>query len=307
VALSAFVTGYIASAYALRPQPFYSGIAFVLAGFLLSAFFVKETQGHAKYEAQELKQANAVSDGKTEKPSLGRVLLITSWRDRALFSCSQADMVNNLNDGMAWGLFPLFFATAGLQIERIGVLAAVYPATWGLLQLWTGTLSDRIGRKWLIVGGMWVQAAAIWTIAATHGFFPWIVGATLLGIGTAMVYPTLLAAISDVAHPEWRASAVGVYRLWRDGGYALGALLAGIVADRFGLAAAIYVIGGITFISGMVTAIFMYETLPAKRLSADESDEKPDNCCCVDSFDSTGCPDSAGNTARKGREDIRGC
>jgi len=265
VAISAFVTGYIASAYALRPHPFYLGIAFALLGFILSAFFVKETHGHAKHEALLVKQDTRESPGESEKPSLGRVLLITSWRDRSLFSCSQAGMINNLNDGMAWGLFPLFFAAAGLEVERIGMLAAVYPATWGLLQIWTGTLSDRVGRKWLIAVGMWVQAVAICIIAAAQGFFLWLVASVLLGVGTAMVYPTLLAAVSDVAPPQWRASAVGVYRLWRDGGYALGALLAGIVADRFGLSAAIFVVGGITFISGAITALFMYETLSAKR------------------------------------------
>jgi MFS family permease len=265
LAISAFVTGYIASAYALRPQPFYLGIAFALMGVTLSAFFVKETHAHAKHEAQLVKKDDQLSKDENQKPSLGRVLLVTSWRDRALFSCSQAGMVNNLNDGMAWGLFPLFFAAAGLEVEKIGLLAAVYPATWSLLQIWTGTLSDRIGRKWLIAAGMWVQAVAICIIAAAQGFFLWLVSATLLGIGTAMVYPTLLAAVSDVAHPQWRASAVGVYRLWRDGGYALGALLAGIVADRFGLSAAIFVVAGITFISGVISAVFMYETLPAKR------------------------------------------
>ena len=262
VALTAFATGYIASVSGLRPQPFYLGIAFVLLGLLLSAFFVKETREYALQEGQLIGRQD--SDRKTGSPSFAQILLVTSWKDRALFSCSQAGMINNLNDGMAWGLFPLLFASSGLTVGKIGFLAAVYPATWGLLQLWSGTLSDRLGRKWMIVVGMWVQALGIWLIAFAHAFAPWLFGSFLLGLGTALVYPTLLAAVSDVAHPEWRASAVGVYRLWRDGGYALGAILSGIVADLLGLDFAIAVIGVITFLSGVVTAIFMYETIETK-------------------------------------------
>jgi MFS family permease len=262
VAVTAFATGYIASVSGLRPQPFYLGIAFVLLGLLLSAFFVKETREYALQEGQLIGRQD--SDRKTGSPSFAQILLVTSWKDRALFSCSQAGMINNLNDGVAWGLFPLLFASSGLAVEKIGFLAAVYPATWGLLQLWTGTLSDRLGRKWMIVIGMWIQALGIWLIAFADAFASWLFGSFLLGLGTALVYPTLLAAVSDVAHPEWRASAVGVYRLWRDGGYALGAILSGIVADLLGLEFAIAVIGVITFLSGAVTAIFMYETIGAK-------------------------------------------
>ena len=173
-------------------------------------------------------------------------------------------MVNNLNDGMAWGLFPLFFASTGLTLREIGVLAAIYPGTWGLLQLLTGALSDRLGRKPLIVAGMWTQAVAIGLILVTRGFWPWAATAALLGAGTALVYPTLLATVGDVAHPEWRASAVGVYRLWRDGGYALGALLAGLVADLLGIGWAIGVVAALTALSGLVVAVVMYETLPAR-------------------------------------------
>jgi MFS family permease len=177
-------------------------------------------------------------------------LLLTSWQDRALFSVSQAGMVNNLNDGMAWGLFPLYFASLRLSLERIGFLPRLYPAVWGAAQLVTGGLSDRIGRKWMIASGMLVQAAGIFLIIASTGFAVWSVSAVLLGLGTAMVYPTLLAAVGDVAHPAWRASAVGVYRLWRDGGYAIGALLAGGLADLFGGRWAIGVVGGLTLSSG---------------------------------------------------------
>jgi MFS family permease len=194
--------------------------------------------------------------------------MLTSFRERALSSCSQAGLVNNLNDGLAWGIFPIYFARAGLSIGRVGVLVALYPAVWGLGQLVTGGLSDRVGRKPFITGGMFVQAIAIGWIAATSGFVPWALGALALGIGTAMVYPTLLAAIGDVAHPRWRASAVGVYRLWRDAGFAVGAILAGVIADAFGIAAAIWSVAALTALSGLVVAIRMYETRPAGRHGA---------------------------------------
>ena len=177
-------------------------------------------------------------------------------------------MVNNLNDGMIWGLLPILLAAAGLPLEQIGLIAATYPGVWGLSQLLTGALSDRWGRKWLIATGMWVQAVGIGVLVAGQSFWPWFGGAVLLGLGTALVYPTLLAAISDVAHPDWRASAVGVYRLWRDGGYAVGALTAGLLADAFGIPLAMAAIGGLTFLSGALVATVMVETLPARRTAA---------------------------------------
>ena len=185
----------------------------------------------------------------------------TSWTDRTLSSVSQAGLVNNLNDGMAGGLFPLVFAARGMTLAQVGVLAAVYPATWGFGQLITGALSDLTGRKPLIVWGMWIQAVGIGVIALARGFAGFAAAAVLLGIGTAMVYPTLLAAIGDVAHPAWRASAVGVYRLWRDLGYAIGAVLAGVTADWFGLSAALWLVAGLTFASGVVSATRMRESL----------------------------------------------
>jgi MFS family permease len=199
----------------------------------------------------------------------------TTWLDRNLSSVSQAGLVNNLNDGMAWGLFPLVFAAAGMNFAQVGLLAAIYPATWGLAQLATGALSDRTGRKPLIVWGMWIQAAGIGLVTVAPGFGGFVVGAVLLGIGTAMVYPTLLAAIGDVAHPSWRASAVGVYRLWRDLGYAVGALLAGITADAFGLNVAMWVIAALTCASGMVSAVRMAETLPARAATIPRADGEP--------------------------------
>jgi MFS family permease len=268
VSLAALASGYVAATYALRPQPFYLGVAFALAGLALSVLFVRESHGHARHEAGLRPDAAGPVDpsrAAAGQPSFGRVFLLASWQDRALFSASQAGLVNNLNDGMAWGLFPLLFAAAGLGLEQIGLLAAIYPGVWGASQLATGALSDRLGRKGLIVAGMWVQAAGILLILLARGFEPWIAAMALLGLGTAMVYPTLLAAISDVAHPEWRASAVGVYRLWRDGGYALGALLAGLLSDFLGVPWAIAAIAALTFASGLVALARMYETLPAKR------------------------------------------
>jgi MFS family permease len=194
-------------------------------------------------------------------PSQREIFWRTSLTDRNLSSVSQAGLVNNLNDGMAWGLFPLFFVAAGMNLGQIGTLAAMYPATWGVCQLFTGAWSDRVGRKWLIAGGMWVQAVGIAVVALGNGFAGFAAGGVLLGIGTAMVYPTLLAAIGDVAHPSWRASSVGVYRLWRDLGYAIGALLAGLVADALGLSAAMWVVAAITLASGVVVATRMSETL----------------------------------------------
>jgi MFS family permease len=261
VAGAALASGYVAATYGLRPEPFYLGVVFAVAGLVLSLLFVQESRGHARYEAA-LQSGSALPPA---APSFGEVFKLTSWKDRRLFAVSQAGLVNNLNDGMAWGLFPLFFTAGGLPIEQIAILAAIYPAVWGLGQLGTGALSDHVGRKPLITGGMMLQALGIFVIVATAGFLPWASGAVLLGLGTAMVYPTLLAAIGDVAHPAWRASSVGVYRLWRDGGYAIGALLAGIVADLLGLRWAMGAVGVLTLASGMVVATVMTETLSARQ------------------------------------------
>lgn len=259
VSLAAAATGFLAASYGLRPAPFYPGIAIALAGLLLSVFFVRETLPHTKAEAR-LAPGRAGQDH--SRLSFRQVFWLTTWQDKNLFSASQAGLVNNLNDGMMWGLFPIFLAGFNVPVAQIGILAATYPGVWGISQLVTGALSDRIGRKWLIAGGMWCQAAGIAAIVLGSSFGAWYLGAVLLGIGTAMVYPTLLAAISDVAHPEWRASAVGVYRLWRDLGYAVGALLAGLLADLFGITVAIAAVGALTLLSGIIVATVMRETLP---------------------------------------------
>lgn len=265
VSLSALATGYLAAAYGLRTAPFLPGIVFVLLGLALSVFFVRETRAHAQQEARELgQQSSPLASVSAPQPSFRGIFWLTSWKNKTLFSASQAGMVNNMNDGMVWGLVPILLGAAGLSVERIALIAAVYPGVWGLGQLATGALSDRWGRKWMIAAGMWVQSVGILLFVVGSGFWIWLVGSVLLGVGTALVYPTLLAAVSDVAHPDWRASVVGVYRLWRDGGYAVGALTAGLLADAFGSLVAIAAIGILTFLSGVIVAVVMRETLLEK-------------------------------------------
>ena len=262
VALSAWATGYIASVYSLRPEPFYYGGVVAILGLLLSALFVRETRGHVAMEVAQTVQAGRPA---APVPSFGEAFARTTWRDRSLSAACQAGLVNNLNDGMSWGLYPLFFAQHGLGVAAIGVVKAVYPGVWGALQVVTGPLSDRIGRKGLIASGMVVQAGGIWLTVLVPVYSAWIAGAVLQGLGTAMVYPTLLAVIGDVAHPSWRATSYGVYRLWRDLGYAVGALLAGLVADWLGMAAAIHVVAMLTLVSGVVVLVRMRETLARLR------------------------------------------
>jgi MFS family permease len=250
VGLTALATGYLASAYGLRPEPFYLGVGYVILGLLVSIFLVRDTGEHVRLEMQ--------SHAPEQSPlSFREVFARTSFKDRNLFSCSQAGLVNNLNDGMSWGVFPLFFSAFGLGVERIGILKAVYPAVWGCLQILTGPLSDRWGRKGLIVSGMWVQAIGIFVTVTTRSFGWWMLGSVLLGLGTAMVYPSLIAAVSDNSHPSWRARSLSVYRFWRDLGYAVGALCAGIIADTLGISWAIGSVGAMTFLSGAVVAVLM--------------------------------------------------
>jgi MFS family permease len=268
VALAALGSGLIAERFGLRPEPFYLGIAFVALGLGLSAAFVRDTTGHVRHEAASHDRLERPVSIGGRHPRLRELLVASAWRDPALFGACQAGLVNNLNDGLAWGLFPLFFAAAGVPLGTIGLLVFVYPATWSVTQLWTGALSDRMGRKWLIAGGMGVQSVALVAMTMVEGTSAWIACGVVLGVGTAMVYPTLLAAIGDVAHPSWRGSAIGVYRLWRDSGYAIGALLAGALADAFGIRASIAAIGILTLTSGLVVAVRMPETRGAGRLAA---------------------------------------
>jgi MFS family permease len=254
VGLTAFATGLLAEEFGLRPAPFLLGLALAALGLGASVLFVRETRPYADLEAGALPHP--------ARSTMRSVMLTTTLREPALSAASQAGLVNNLNDGMAWGLLPLYYAAAGLSVGQIGILAALYPAVWGLGQPITGAVSDRLGRKWLITGGLFLQAGAIGLLAVGGDFTAWAAAAVLLGIGTALVYPTLLAAIGDVAHPRWRASAVGVYRFWRDLGFAVGALLSGVVADLAGFDAAIWTVAAITALSGVVVMVRMYETHP---------------------------------------------
>ena len=253
VAVTAFAAGLLAQQYGARPVPFYLGVACAVAGLVLTLLLVRDTTAHAHLEAGARPPSPLRRNG---------VFADATWRDPALASCSQVGLVNNLNDGVAWGLFPLLFAGSQLPGAQATLLIAIYPAMWGISQLFTGAASDRYGRRPLIVAGMAVQAIALAAIALTASFQSWLAGSVLLGLGTALVYPTLIAAISDVAHPSWRSTAVGVYRFWRDSGYVFGAVLAGVIADRLGIRAAVLVVAGITLLSAIAAAMRMPETRP---------------------------------------------
>jgi MFS family permease len=265
VAVSSLLAGYLAEQFGLRPAPFLLGLAYTALALLLSGVFVRETRDYARLEAAGHAPR---ADGKHDHLHAGltnrQIAVETSLTEPALASASHAGLVNNLNFGLSWGLFPLLFATADLNPGQIGLLFALYPGVWGVGQLVTGALSDRIGRKHLITAGMGIQAAALAVIAAAGGFGGWAVGAVLLGAGTAMVYPTLLAVVGDVAHPTWRGRAVGVYRVWRDSGYAVGAILGGIVADLMGLHAAVWAAAAVSAGAAVMVAVRMYETHPAE-------------------------------------------
>ncbi len=260
VAVAALLSGEIASRYGLRPEPFYLGVAATIVGLSLTMLFVRDTAAHVREEVRLLE--NTPRDGARMgiRQSSRQIFANATWHDPALASASHAGLVNNLNDGVVWGLFPLFFAATGLSLREIGFLAFIYPATWGVAQLWTGFASDRWGRKKLIVFGMVLQGAALIAVASTDGMLAWTFASACLGLGTAMVYPTLLAVIGDVAHPASRGSAGGAYRFWRDAGYAIGAIAGGILADRWGLEPAIVWVGALTVATGILVAVRMPET-----------------------------------------------
>lgn len=243
VGIGGFVTASLAESYGLRPVPFLFGVIASLVGLALSVLFVRETKQYAELEGEMNRFAPSHLSQK-------EIFLRASFRDPNLSSVTQGGLVNNLNDGMAWGLFPLVFAAAGMGLAEIAQLVALYPLVWGIAQLVTGGLSDRLGRKAMLVTGMWTQALGILLVSLWPTYAGFAAGSVLLGLGTAAVYPTFLAAISDRAHPAWRSRAVGVYRLWRDLGYPIGALVAGVVADQLGLSPALWVVAGLTFVSG---------------------------------------------------------
>jgi MFS family permease len=255
LAITALVTGAIAEQAGLRPAPFLLGLAFAGLGVSFSTLLVRETRDHVAHE-QATREPAGPMPWRT-------VFARTTLGDPSLSAASQAGLVNNLNDGMAWGLLPLYFSAAGLSIGEIGLLAAAYPAVWSIAQIGTGAWSDRVGRKPLIVAGMLLQGAAIALMAIGSSLPVWLLAAVGMGLGTALVYPTLLAAVADVAAPAWRGSAVGVYRLWRDLGFALGAVVAGVIADAAGVETAIWAVAVLTAGSGLVVAVRMRETRPA--------------------------------------------
>jgi len=269
MALTTITIGWVAAETALRPYPFYFGIVFALAGLLLSVVFVRETRGHAQREAQQ--HAAAAEP----KPSFWTIFRRVSWQDKRFFSLSQGGLVNNLNDVVIWGLLPLLAISAGVTIEQAAGIGSVYLGVWGVGQLFTGSLSDRVGRKPLITGGLWVTAIGIIIFALTADTTVWFLAAAIMGLGTAMVYPTFLAAMSDLAHPDWRASALGVYRLWRDSGYAFGALLGGVLSDMFSIQIAVLIIAVLTVFSGLVTAIYLPETVRLSGVSVTASEPSP--------------------------------
>jgi MFS family permease len=261
VAAVGFVTGYIASIYGLKPYPFYLGIGFAVIGVLLSMIVVRDTKKFMLLETQNHLKNTGNSNSKDGNLSFRQVFARTSWQNRILLSVSQAGLVNNLVFGVSWGLFTLYFASFGLGVNEIGFLKSLHPAVWGVLQLLTGSFSDRIGRKVPIYSGMLIQAAGIWVILFSSSTFGWIAGMSLLGIGTALVYPTLLAAISDTANPKWRATSLGVYRFWRDLGFVFGAIGIGFLADLFGINLAIQSVAWIALGSGIFVLLIMRETL----------------------------------------------
>lgn len=254
MALSTAGAGWIAAQTALRPYPFYLGIVFAVSGLLLSLLFVRETRGHALQEAAQHQQP-------AEKLAFWAIFRRVSWQDKAFFSLSQGGLLNNLNDVVIWGLLPLLAVSAGISVAQAAAVGGTYLGVWGISQLFTGPLSDRIGRKPLVTGGLWVQSAGIGLFVVGADASAWLLAAVVMGLGTGMVYPTLLAAISDLAHPSWRASALGVYRLWRDSGYAVGAIVGGVLADLFTIEVAVLVIATLTAISGLVTFFLLPETL----------------------------------------------
>jgi MFS family permease len=255
VGATALLTGFLATSYGLRPVPELIGVVFVVAGLGLS-LVVRDTAAHLALELSRHPAPNPA-----ERTGFWAIFARTSWRDRSLRGASQAGLVNNLNDGLTWGVFPLLFTEHGLGLAAVGLIKGLYPLLWGLGQIPTGHLADRVGRKPLIVAGMLVQALAF-VVALGLLQSPLLAGiasAILLGIGTAMVYPALIASISDHAHPTWRANALGTYRFWRDIGYAAGALVAGIIADVLNLEATIVAAAVLTAGSGLLAAYWITE------------------------------------------------
>jgi len=246
VAAVAFLTGFIAAEFGLRPYPFILGIALAIGGLFGSIFLIKDTRKHVAAE-------NTLSD----VPRLSNIFWETTWKHKNLGSVTQAGLVNNLNDGMAWGIFPILLAIKGFNLEQIGIVTAIYPAVWGLGQLFTGKMADMFNKKMLLFLGMLLQGLALALFYFAESMSHYVVLSALLGWGTAMVYPTFLATVADNTHPEDRANSIGVFRLWRDLGYAIGAILTGLIADALGIEASILTIAGLTIVSALIIAVRM--------------------------------------------------
>lgn len=238
VAIVAFLTGWIAGEYGLRPYPFYLGILLMVMGLVMSIFFIKDTRGHAKKE-----------EGTNTVSLLQNIFWETTWKHKNLGSVTQAGLINNLNDGMAWGLFPILLASKGFSLEQIGIVVAVYPAVWGIGQLFTGKMADKFSKKDMLFYGMLLQALVLISLVWAESMWHFVLLMSFLGWGTAMVYPTFLATIADNTHPRDRAKSIGIFRLWRDLGYAVGAILTGIISDLISIEAAIFIVGLITLVS----------------------------------------------------------
>ena len=279
VAISALVTGYLAASYGLRPAPFYFGLAIIIAALGISLIFTKETIHHARAEAAlgppgaigaEVESNPSVGGGVlSSRPSLGPsfwdVFKLTTWQDRSLFAASLAGLLHKFTDALVWVSFPLFFRDRGLDVGQIGLIIGVYGLTWGVLQLFTGPMTDRVGRKWPIVAGLFLCGAGVWLTLAVSGMAMWMSASAAIGLGMALLYPSLLSAVGDVAHPRWRGTSLGVFRMWRDSGYAFGAIFIGVVSDVLGFNYGFYLTAAAMFLSGGLVAIIMYETAPARR------------------------------------------
>jgi len=266
VAAAALGAGYLADLYGPRPAPYLIALGAALLGLAITLLSARDTRHHVKLESSIVETSSAI--GAPELPS-GRATRIwrASWSHRSLFATNQAGLFNNLKEGVAWGLLPVFFAAQGLGLKQIAWLAALYPAVWGIAQLGTGTLSDRIGRRPLIVGGLLVQALALVGFASLNGFIPWAASAVVLGLGTAAVYPTLIAQVGDLVGPKTRANAIGLYRMWRDLGYAVGALFAGLLTDLLNFRSTILIIAVLLVGSGTIAFFLLPAPQRAKQLA----------------------------------------
>ena len=282
VATGALVTGFLAASYGLRPAPFYFGLAVILAALGIAVFLARETVHHARAEAS-LQDAESSSSGAVQAqqvpdrkdPSFWDIFKLTTWGDRAMFAVSQAGLLHKFTDALVWVSFPLFFAAQGLEVGKIGLIVGVYGFTWGFLQLVTGPMTDRIGRKWPIVVGLFLCGGGVWLTVVVSGMAMWIGTAAVIGVGMALLYPSLLAAVGDIAHPRWRGTSLGVYRMWRDSGYAFGALLIGVISDVLGFNYGFYFTAVVMFVSGAIVALWLYETAPARRKDMPRWHEDP--------------------------------